>query len=70
MSENEGRRRARVLSPEAKWEVFLQVTSPNSCPQLVSTPLLASHAVPNSDSNRVQSVCAILPTKTLSLTNP
>ena len=27
MSENEGRRRGRVLSPEAKWEVFLQVTS-------------------------------------------
>ena len=27
MSENEGRRRGRVLSPEAKWEIFLQVTS-------------------------------------------
>ena len=27
MSENEGRRRGRVLSPESKWEVFLQVTS-------------------------------------------
>ena len=27
MSENETRRRPRVLSPEAKWEIFLQVTS-------------------------------------------
>ena len=27
MGENEIRRRGRVLSPEAKWEVFLQVTS-------------------------------------------
>lgn len=27
MSENESRRRGRVLSPEAKWEIFLQVTS-------------------------------------------
>ncbi len=27
MSENETRRRGRVLSPEAKWEIFLQVTS-------------------------------------------
>ena len=27
MSENEGRRRGRVLSPESKWEIFLQVTS-------------------------------------------
>ena len=27
MSENETRRRPRVLSPETKWEVFLQVTS-------------------------------------------
>lgn len=27
MSENGGRRRPRVLSPETKWEIFLQVTS-------------------------------------------
>jgi transposase len=27
VSENEGRRRPRVLSPETKWEIFLQVTS-------------------------------------------
>ena len=27
MSENETRRRGRVLSPETKWEIFLQVTS-------------------------------------------
>ena len=27
MSNNEGRRRPRVLSPEMKWEIFLQVTS-------------------------------------------
>ena len=27
MSENGARRRARVLSPETKWEIFLQVTS-------------------------------------------
>ena len=27
MSENGARRRPRVLSPEAKWEIFLEVTS-------------------------------------------
>ena len=27
MSENSARRRPRVLSPETKWEIFLQVTS-------------------------------------------
>jgi transposase-like protein len=27
VSENGGRRRPRVLSPETKWEIFLQVTS-------------------------------------------
>ena len=27
MGENETRRRGRVLSPETKWEIFLQVTS-------------------------------------------
>jgi transposase len=27
VSENGGRRRSRVLSPEAKWEIFLQITS-------------------------------------------
>ena len=27
MSENGGRRRPRVLSPETKWEIFLQITS-------------------------------------------
>ena len=27
MSENGARRRSRVLSPEAKWEIFLEVTS-------------------------------------------
>jgi transposase-like protein len=27
VSENGGRRRPRVLSPESKWEIFLQVTS-------------------------------------------
>ena len=27
MSESNGRRRPRVLSPETKWEIFLQVTS-------------------------------------------
>ena len=27
MSENGARRRRRVLSPEAKWEIFLEVTS-------------------------------------------
>ena len=27
MGENEIGRRGRVLSPEAKWEIFLQVTS-------------------------------------------
>ena len=27
MSENGARRRPRVLSPETKWEIFLEVTS-------------------------------------------
>jgi transposase len=27
VSENAGRRRPRVLSPETKWEIFLQITS-------------------------------------------
>ena len=27
MSENAGRRRPRVLSPETKWEIFLQIAS-------------------------------------------
>ena len=32
MSENETRRRGRVLSPETKWEIFLQVTSREMTP--------------------------------------